>query len=209
MKAPGLQDPLATAALFHPDKNVLTAVAAIAATYVLAVELLISYWIYQLFHIFRIGRYVMKMENRLRDYLGCPEHVVLFGWGTHSKGLEDARTEPEETLSLPVKFALAIGSLLQPLSLYAMAALGLLGFVLAIVANVNLNAKPPLSVSLGLSVLWLVLLTGLVTLVFVHLALHKWIIGESYLPFHGVFKKPKRDNDIEEASQQSDSGDSG
>jgi hypothetical protein len=196
VEIPGLTQPLAVAAVSGTDRNALIAVAVLAAAFTLGVELLISYWIYQLFQMFRISRYISKMETRLREYLDMPPEMVLFGWSDESRGLEDAKLSPKERLSTPVKVALALSSVSQPASLYLMGALGLGVLLTTIIAMFMVASPPPVAVRVGLSLLCGVLSAGMGTFVFMHFALHKWIIGHTCSPFGGVSsdRNPKKED---------------
>lgn len=201
VEIPGLSQPLAVAAILGNDKNAIVSVAVLAGAFTLGVELLISYWIYQLFQIFRVSRYLIKMESRLRKYLDLPPGTVLFGWSDESRGLEDAQLKPKEKLSRPVKVALALSSVSQPASLYLMSAFGLGVLLIVIVAMFRVPSPPTLAVRMGLSLLFGALCAGLVTFVFMHFALHKWTIGYTCSPFAGVSDNRKsKKEDV--ASQQ-------
>ncbi len=203
---PGLSQPLAVAAISGTDKNALVAVAILAATFALGVELLISYWIYQLFQIFRISRYLIKMESRLRAYLDIPPDTVLFGWNDESRGLVDAYLNPDEKLTRPVKAALMLSSVSQPVTLYLMAALGLVILLAAIIAIFRLALPSAIAILIPLGTLFLGLSVGLGVLVFMHFAMHKWTIGNSSSPWVGVFRQRKEENNVESSRESSSPG---
>lgn len=202
VEIPGQTQPLVVAALLNPDRNVLISITVLAGAYVFAVELLVSYWIYQLFQMFRIARYLIKMESRLRTYLGIPQSIVLFGWSDESRGLADAELNATEKLAKPMKVALALSSVSQPASLYLAAMIGLVIFFTSFVAMLRLPTSPSRLVIISLGILGLFLLTSLSIFVFMHFELHKWIIGHSCLPFAGVFGQHKVQNEDKTSQQQ-------
>jgi hypothetical protein len=138
------------------NKNAFFLLAVLSGAFFFAVELLIIYWIYQLYQISRVHCFINQMEERLIIYLGLPDCTVLFRRESESTLMEDARIYATTKMS---RWIIVLYGYMQSAPLYFMALLGWFAFVFSIY-----NLTTCLLTILG----GLVLLGSLVFLGFMH-----------------------------------------
>ena len=93
----------AVVSLTETDKNALISFVALLGAFILAVELLISYWIYQRYLMSAVISYFKQMESRLGTYLGLYPGTALFVWSDELRGQENTQLNTAEILPKPVK----------------------------------------------------------------------------------------------------------
>ncbi len=170
---PGMNYPILLSLIYKPSVEALIILAFLCAGYVIAVELLISYWIYQLFHMFRVAHYIIHLEERYKEYLKINSKIKLLNWESYTKGFEDVRAS-FSNYSLPVKLILEISKYLQPLSLYIMALLGIIGLITSIVMGITLEINISINMLIFLISISFLLVISLPFLAIVHFSLYKW-----------------------------------
>lgn len=196
IKLPDLETSLLLNLISKPSVDSLILFLVLIGIFSFATELLISFWIYQLFQIFRIDNHINRIERKLNTYLKFNKKITLFGWGDESKGLKDVDSI-NELMSFPVKIGLAMASLLQPFFLYATSLLGILTFFITLITIIVSYSKSFFSnifLSVFIISLSFVLIFGFIALLYVHFILHKWKIGNSVFPFGLLKNKLKSKN---------------
>ena len=148
--------------------------SALMIGYVLAVELLIAYSLYQLYMAFRLSDYILRLDTRIKDILGFTKNYPLFGWDRESRGMADIDLdEVDEKAKNKVKASLKIASWLELVTPFTMAFLGLLALAYFTWTSHNKGYDFLTSILLGSIILFGL---GLIILRFVDKYLHYWLI---------------------------------
>ena len=95
----------------------------LCAGFVLGMELLLSFWAYQLFLMFRICGYLKKLESQLKAQFQIPDSLLLLSWESYAASMADISVPNNQML---VRRSLQAVSYIQPLSFFALSGLGLI-----------------------------------------------------------------------------------
>lgn len=148
----GMEYPLIQNLFINPCREVFTLFAFLCAGYSLSVVLLLLFWIYQLYHMLLISDYIKNKEKDMKEYLNITLDKNIFGW--------------ESNVPKHDKCLLKIAKYAQPLSLYILSALGIIGLGISLGKIFNIYV--------GIVAI-LLLFIVLVILGIVHFKLEKWI----------------------------------
>lgn len=165
--------------LAHDKPASLHVFAFLCAGFVLGIELLLGFWTYQLFAMFRICGYVKQLETHLKNTFSIPAESFVLSWDRYSAGMADVHVPNEPWL---VRRSLQVVSYVQPLSFFVLGGLGLLGVAAGAWANKG-----------ALIAVFAALLVGLICIGLVMLGLHKWAGGAGYRPHAGMGGRPTGD----------------
>ena len=123
---PGMNHPLLFA-FSKPSPEALKNLAFLIVGYVVVAELLISYWVYQLFHMLTIVHDVDSLEGKYKKYLKIDREIDLWSWKTEFENVITSSCNNVEKWSLKmVKYS-------QPFALYIMTGLGIVSLTILMV----------------------------------------------------------------------------
>lgn len=168
--------PLLVSILRNVSSETISVATLLLITYAFSIELLLSYWIYQLFQTFHLHRMTSDIERRYAEYLRTPSNVQLFQWDERDRmsGLEKIGSIRRAN----VRFSLGIVDKIQPLILYGLLTLtiGGVGAVLAI--DHFVWEVLPRSITIGFLIFASLQIAGMVLMILIHFALHTWVIAK-------------------------------
>ena len=150
--------------------------SVLCAGFVLGIELLLTFWAYQVFAVFRICGYVRRLEKQFKTSFGIHADSLVLSWDRCTAGMVDIQVPNGQRL---VRRSLQAVSYAQPVSFFVLGGLGLLG--LAAGAWETKGALIAVFVALAL---------GLICIGLVMHGLHKWASGEGYTPHAGMRASP-------------------
>ena len=150
--------------------------SVLCAGFVLGIELLLSFWAYQLFAMFRMCVYVKRLEAQFKTSFDIPMNSLVLSWDRCTAGMVDVQVPKEQRL---VRRSLQLVSYAQPLSFFVLAGLGLLGL-----------AAGAWETKGALIAIFVALAVGLICIGLVMLGLHKWAGGTGYTPHAGMRESP-------------------
>ncbi len=142
----GMEKPLILNLFVCHSGEATTLFAFLCAGYTVSVELLLSFWIYQLYHMLLISDYIKnKLKKNMEEYLNIKPYNI-FGWEGEDSENDIPKIQKNKNgivlrvlkylgkvLGLP-KF---IATKLQPVSLYILSLLGIIGLVISSVKSCN------------------------------------------------------------------------
>ncbi len=150
--------------LLAGNADSLEAFAVLCAGFVLGIELLLSFWAYQLFQIFRLSLLLMRLDDRLKERFSVVQEESLIGWEREGRGMKDVNIDPRQTA---VALSVRIVSYAQPLIFFSLGTLGLIGMLL--------GASQWNGVLFVL--IFMALVVGLLGNGAIMFSLHKWMCG--------------------------------
>ena len=110
--------------------NFMMFISALMIGYVLAVELLLAYSLYQLHMVFRLSDFILRLDTRIKDVLNFDKNYPLFAWDRESRGMADIDLSGvDNKAKAKVKLSLKIVSWLELLTPFTMAFTGLLALL--------------------------------------------------------------------------------
>ena len=77
LEVPDVGKSILIAAWFCPTKSSLIVASILCSSYVLTVELLIAFWIYQWFHIFTISQYINNISEQYKNTFGIDNEKIF------------------------------------------------------------------------------------------------------------------------------------
>ena len=186
MNAPGSQESLLISGLYDPTSKAYAVVGLLCIGYTVAVELLIAFWIYQLFHIFRYAKEIVRMDKALRTTLGLKDTDNLLDWSIDLPPVDGSLAKQPDIVPRSVHLSLRITACLQPISLYVLSTIGLSVLTMFSIAAIR---KMGCSDGIRLPILCfatiaVALTATLCALAFMHFALVKWVAGKSWFPWY-------------------------
>jgi uncharacterized membrane protein YdbT with pleckstrin-like domain len=105
LEVPDVGKSILIAAWFYPTISSLFAASILCLSYVITVELLIAFWIYQLFHMFRVSRYINRLSERYKSILDIESNIRIFGWDSEeTRGFADANISNSDRFNKLIKF---------------------------------------------------------------------------------------------------------
>ncbi len=150
------------------EDGAIGAFAVIAGGFTLGVELLLSFWAYQLHMMFRITHDLTQLIKDLRSEFKLPESVRVFEWTAKT----ERTTELWESRSSLASFGIRSGLLLQPFMLFGLTALGLILMGLALPACLQSETLSTLT-KLAITTAFVLLAIGLAFIAFAMIAAHE------------------------------------
>lgn len=193
----GGADPPLLKLLTNPDISSIGFLAVLSAGFATGVEILMTYWVYQLFMAFRISNYLPRLQSRLEDLLDSPEALRLLSWDSDSRGLSDVMLKNGQQHPPLVRFSLKISAWTQPMSMFILAGISLvvMGFSLwSIFFKIPVF---PFKTKVSLCVVFFLLMISLIIIGLLFIGLHKWILGWTGLPHAALHKKAPHQVPIE------------
>lgn len=153
--------------------SLLMVLAVLFLSYAIGVELLLSFWIYQLFQIFHLHRMTHNIECRYKSYLEIDSgNYDLFQWDEENflHG-----TKGQNVFAIPVSLIVRITQRLQPLTLYLLAVISIAGVVWIVIYDTNTKRLLPDSYVLFFSIATCILVLALPAMYSLQQGLHIWV----------------------------------
>ncbi len=148
--------------------------------FVLGLELLLLFWFYQLFMMFRIQRYLKLLTSNFQQIFTFSQYKYLYGWDNYSSGGRDLDLTNDPFLA---RWSVRAISFVQPLGIYVVAFLGLLGIAYGAYKS-----------SSYLYLMLIIFFLIWVSIPLIGFGIHKWA-GGAYLPSSSVAKESIKDTD--------------
>jgi hypothetical protein len=166
-RTPGLSESLINALISGKDSNAFVSLTVLSGAFVLAVELLISYWIYQRYLMSAVIHLIRKLELHLGNYLGLPGGTTLFDWDKLREN-DNHQLKSANKFPMIVKWTLEC---LQPLSLYIICIIGLVSYKLSILWLIICSINKNYCAIFLSEIFFLGIFVGLIVLIVLHIIL--------------------------------------
>jgi hypothetical protein len=113
------------ASLIHkPAAPDVALFAVLAAGYTIGVDLLITYWLFQSFMVFRISRYIVQLGEQLHDLLDPASPLRLFAWEQPSRPPSDFIPTASPVGRFSMRLAFRLCTYMQPATILGLSLFG-------------------------------------------------------------------------------------
>lgn len=151
----------------NAEPEVIGTFAVLAGGFTLGVELLMTFWAYQLHMAFRLHHYIGEQTKRLRKQFMVPDDVPMFDWTASPRRIQELWDGCERHLEVGIRVA----SMLQPLMLLGLSLFGII--LMACALPQTWESEFSWFSKLIITLAWVVLCLGWFTVLYVLGAHHE------------------------------------